>query len=109
MVVQRLEDPLPSGPFDAVFSALAVHHLDGPGKADLFVRVRRLLEPGGVFVVGDVIVPDDPGDVVTPIDDHEYDKPSTITEQLRWLDDAGLRASLVWSERDLAVLVGTRA
>src|SRR4051794_40351178 len=34
--VARLEDELPSGPFDLVVSALAVHHLDGPGKADLF-------------------------------------------------------------------------
>src|SRR5690242_7812187 len=29
----RLEDPLPEGPFDVVFSALAVHHLNGQGKA----------------------------------------------------------------------------
>src|SRR6188508_571388 len=27
----RLEDALPEGPFDLVVSALAVHHLDGPG------------------------------------------------------------------------------
>ena len=43
---QRLEDPLPAGPFDTVFSALAVHHLDGPAKADLFVRVAAVLAPG---------------------------------------------------------------
>src|SRR5262245_14844460 len=36
--VSRLEDALPDGPFDLVVSALAVHHLDGPGKADLFGR-----------------------------------------------------------------------
>ena len=36
---RRLEDPLPPGPFDLVVSALAVHHLDGPGKADLFTRI----------------------------------------------------------------------
>src|SRR4051794_35011200 len=30
--VGRLQDPLPAGPFDLVFSALAVHHLDGPEK-----------------------------------------------------------------------------
>src|SRR5262245_54437964 len=32
---RRLEAPLPAGPFDLVVSALAVHHLDGPAKADL--------------------------------------------------------------------------
>src|ERR1041384_74378 len=35
----QLEDPLPEGPFDLVVSALAVHHLDGPGKQDLFRRI----------------------------------------------------------------------
>src|SRR5699024_6763973 len=35
----RLQDPLPEGPFDVVVSMLAVHHLDGPGKANLFSRV----------------------------------------------------------------------
>jgi hypothetical protein len=30
----ELEDPLPPGPFGLVFSVLAIHHLDGPGKAD---------------------------------------------------------------------------
>src|ERR671935_1265185 len=44
--VSRLQDPLPEGPFDLVFSALAVHHLDGAGKADLFRRVAGVLTPG---------------------------------------------------------------
>jgi tRNA (cmo5U34)-methyltransferase len=101
----RLEDPLPDGPFDTVFSALAIHHLDGPGKADLFRRVAAVLSPRGRFVLGDVVVPVDPADIVTPIDG-EYDKPSTVAEQVRWLEAAGLRASIAWGQRDLAVLVG---
>ena len=36
LLVGRLEDPLPEGPFDLVVSALAVHHLEGTGKAGLF-------------------------------------------------------------------------
>jgi tRNA (cmo5U34)-methyltransferase len=42
----RLEDPLPQGSYDLVVSALAVHHLDGPGKADLFRRVGSVVVPG---------------------------------------------------------------
>ena len=38
-----LEDPLPAGEFDVVVSVLAVHHLDGPGKAALFARVAAAL------------------------------------------------------------------
>src|SRR5690349_6894913 len=34
--LQRLEDPLPTGPFDLVVSVLAVHHLDAAAKRDLF-------------------------------------------------------------------------
>lgn len=102
--VARLEDPLPGDPFDLVVSALTIHHLDGGGKADLFRRVVAVLSPGGRFVIGDVVVPEDPADVVTPIDGH-YDKPSRVDEQMRWLADAGLVARIVWSDRDLAVFV----
>jgi tRNA (cmo5U34)-methyltransferase len=86
-----------------VVSALAMHHLDGAGKADLFRRVAAVLAPGGRFVLGDVVVPEDPADVVTPIDG-EYDKPSSTADQLRWLADAGFAARVTWQDRDLAVL-----
>jgi tRNA (cmo5U34)-methyltransferase len=100
----RLEEPLPDGPFDVVVSALAVHHLDGPGKADLFRRIAAVLAPGGRFVLGDLVVPDDPADVVTEIDG-VYDMPSSTAEQLAWLRGAGLAAHVEWTHRDLAVLV----
>ena len=103
--VARLGDPLPDGPFDVVVAALAVHHLDGPGKADLFRRVAEKLAPGGRVVVGDVVVPEDPADAVTPIDG-VYDMPSTVADQLRWAAAAGLDAAVWWASRDLAVLVG---
>ncbi len=103
--VARLEDPLPPGPFDLVVSALTVHHLDGARKAELFHRVANVLAPGGQFVLGDLIVPDDRRDAVTPIDG-VYDKPSTLAEQLAWLRAAGFVATTAWLERDLAVLVG---
>jgi len=102
----RLEDPLPDGPFDLVVSVLAVHHLDGPGKRDLFARVARVLAPDGRFVLGDLVVPDDPDDVVTEIDG-VYDTPSSAADQLAWLRAAGLEAAVAWAHRDLAVLVGT--
>jgi tRNA (cmo5U34)-methyltransferase len=105
--VARLEDPLPDGPFGLVVSALAVHHLDGPGKADLFARLARVVAPGGSFVLGDVVVPEDPGDVVTPIDG-VYDQPSRVDEQLAWLAAAGFEPRVAWQERDLAVMVAER-
>lgn len=107
LVVQRLQDPLPGGPFDLVVSALAVHHLDGDEKAELFRRVAGRVRAGGRFVLGDLVVPDDPADVVTEIDG-EFDTPSSAGDQLRWLTDAGFTATVTWSEKDLAVLVADR-
>lgn len=103
----RLEDPLPDGPFELVVSALAVHHLDGPGKQDLFKRIAAVLAPGGRFVLADVVVPEHEQDVVTPID-WEYDLPDRVDDQLEWLREAGLDAQTVWADKDLAVLRATR-
>ncbi len=104
--VARLEDPLPDGRFDVVISALAIHHLDGDGKARLFQRAAGVLSPAGRLVVADVVIPEVPSDVVTPID-NDYDTPSTIADQLGWLAQAGLEPSLAWAHRDLAVIIAT--
>jgi tRNA (cmo5U34)-methyltransferase len=106
--VADLADPLPPGPFDLVVSALAVHHLDGPDKAALFARVAGVLRPGGRFVLGDLVIPADPADAVTPISD-DFDRPSSLADQLAWLSDAGFDASEVWAERDLVVVRADRA
>ena len=106
--LQDLRDPLPEGPFDIVFSALAVHHLEGPEKADLIARVAAALAPGGRFVLADVVVPEDPGGVVTPLDPG-FDLPETVPDLLRWMTDAGLRARVSWQARDLAVLAADAA
>lgn len=102
--LQDLRDPLPEGPFDLVFSALAIHHLEGPEKADLIARVAGVLAPGGRFAMADVVVPEDPADVVTPLDPG-FDLPETVPDLLRWMGEAGLRARVSWQARDLAVLV----
>jgi tRNA threonylcarbamoyl adenosine modification protein (Sua5/YciO/YrdC/YwlC family) len=103
----RIEDPLPEGPFDLVTSALCVHHLDGEGKADLFARVREALSPGGVFVMGDVVVPADPSAATTPLTPG-YDRPSPLADQVRWLAEAGFEPRVVWEQGDLAVVAARR-
>jgi tRNA (cmo5U34)-methyltransferase len=106
--VARLEDPLPDGPFDLVFSALAVHHLDAAGKADLFRRVAEALAPGGRFVLADVVVPERPEDAVIPCTPG-YDLPDPVPDQLEWLSAAGLEPRVAWARRDLAVLTASLA
>jgi tRNA (cmo5U34)-methyltransferase len=48
--VADLRDPLPGDSFDAVVSALAIHHLQDADKRDLYARAHDALAPGGVFV-----------------------------------------------------------
>jgi tRNA (cmo5U34)-methyltransferase len=105
--VADLTDELPGGPFDLVVSALAIHHLDGPDKADLFARIAGVLRPGGRFVLGDVVIPMDRAEAVIPVTDG-HDRPSTLADQLHWLRGAGFVAATTWSERDLAVVRADR-
>jgi tRNA (cmo5U34)-methyltransferase len=49
-LVQDFADTLPVGPFDAIVSSLAIHHLDDTGKAGLYARAHDKLRPGGAFI-----------------------------------------------------------
>lgn len=104
--VAALEDPLPAGPFDLVVSALSIHHLDAPGKADLYHRVACVLDSTGRFVVADLVglgEPLRPLATKVPGDPH-----SSIAQQLRWLRDAGLHARITWEQSSLVVIAADR-
>ena len=101
--VARLQDALPEGPFDLVFSALTVHHLDPGEKADLFQRIAAVLRTEGRFVLGDVVVPDRPEHAVTPLTEG-FDLPDPVQDQLVWLTAAGFDPRVTWAWKDLAVI-----
>jgi tRNA (cmo5U34)-methyltransferase len=105
--VARLQDELPAGPFDVVVSVLAVHHLDEQEKQTLFRAIAARLAPAGRFVLGDLIEPDDPADVVTPRN-QPHDKPSRADEHVAWLQAAGLDVEVRWQHRDLFVVVADK-
>lgn len=102
----QLEHPLPSGEYDLIASALTVHHLTPAEKRELFDRVAAILAPGGRFVLADVVIPDDPDDSATLLSD--YDRPSSIPDQIEWLHATGLQPHLCWTHADLAVIAADR-
>jgi tRNA (cmo5U34)-methyltransferase len=105
--VADLMDPLPTGPFELVVSAFAIHHLDAAGKAELFGRVAAVLAPGGRFALLDVVVPATAPEQPVPLEEG-VDQPSTVADQLDWLAAAGLVANVVVARDDLAILAADR-
>jgi tRNA (cmo5U34)-methyltransferase len=128
--VGDLADPLPEGPWDAVVSALAVHHLDDPGKRALVARVHDALAPGGVFVNAEQVAgPTARLDAAYRAWHREralalgaseqdwreaeermaYDRCASVEAQLAWLRDASFaEAGCLFQDRCFAVLVGLR-
>ncbi len=128
-----------------VVSSLAIHHLDGPGKATLFRDVHRQLEMGGALIVADLMAPageramrlaaeewdravaervrqldgnDDRGLRAFQRErwnlfrypDPEVDKPSSLFDQLRWLERAGFGAvDVYWQRAGHAIFGGVKA
>jgi tRNA (cmo5U34)-methyltransferase len=102
------------GPFDAVVSGLAIHHLEHARKRVLFGEVRALLPPGGVFANLDLVR------AATPERDRQFrqaigrsqddpaDRLAGIREQLDWLHDAGFRSiecPFKWMQLTLVVAI----
>jgi tRNA (cmo5U34)-methyltransferase len=115
------------GPFEVVISGLALHHLEDATKRRLFRSVLEALEPGGAFLVRDVVL----GDTETEtellysewrafirengLDDAEVlaaheaeDLPSPLGAQLEWLREAGFEdVRVYWRRMNFAVFGGT--
>ncbi|MEU1748564.1 class I SAM-dependent methyltransferase [Micromonospora arida] len=106
-----LADELPPGRYDAVVSALAIHHLDDAGKRALYRRAAAALAPGGVFVNAEQVAgptPEldrrydevwmqritelgaSPDEIAGSRERMRHDRPATVADQCRWLAEAGL-------------------
>ncbi|MEU7651229.1 methyltransferase domain-containing protein [Micromonospora taraxaci] len=106
-----LADELPPGRYDAVVSALAIHHLDDAGKRALYRRAAAALAPGGVFVNAEQVAgptPEldrrydevwmeqitelgaSPEEIASSRGRMRHDRPATVADQCQWLAEAGL-------------------
>ena len=97
VMLARMEDPLPDGPWDLVISVLSIHHLTDQVKQLLFRRVR---EQARALVIGDVVKAEKQ---VTPIDP-DVDFVDTAEELAEWCD-----GEVTWRADDLAVVRATYA
>ena len=129
-VVGDLTEPLPAGPWDAVVSALAIHHLPDADKAGLFTRVREALAPGGVFVNAEQVAAptqalddyylhrhacaartlgSDDEEWAGAVERMRHDRKATVEQQLGWLRQAGFAdADCFLKDHSFAVLVARR-
>jgi len=120
------------GPFDAVISAIAVHHVPPPSKPILFHRVYAALRPGGVLVLGDafqaatpalgetysrLIAADQAHSGVDTAAVDAYRRRSgpsggastQVQAYLRWMQQAGfVNVDCVWKHFGRAVVYGER-
>lgn len=127
-VVASLTDELPEGPFDAVVSSLAIHHLHHEEKADLYARAATTLAAGGLLANADQIAANDArldplfremhleraralgsdeSEVSAAVERMSVDRNAMLTEQLKWLARAGLqRVDCFWRWYGFAVFGG---
>jgi tRNA (cmo5U34)-methyltransferase len=118
------------GSYDAVISALSIHHLDHADKRRLFGRIRDALVPGGIFVNAEQVLGPSPAQeaaydaawlaharaagasdetVAAARERMRYDRCATVAEQLAWMTESGLAdADCWWKCGRFAVLTGRR-
>jgi tRNA (cmo5U34)-methyltransferase len=119
-----------AGGYDAVVSALSIHHLDASGKRKLFRKVYDVLCDGGVFVNADQVLGPTPEiearyreawfrqvrergvseeDLAAALMRMREDRMSTLDEQKTWLVEAGfLRVDCLYKNYSFAVYGGRR-
>jgi tRNA (cmo5U34)-methyltransferase len=128
--VTDMRAPLPAGPFAAIVSGLAIHHLEDGDKRTLFARVHDALAPGGVFVNAEqVAAPSlelndvyterwiadcrrlgaDATEIAAARERMRHDRCADLESQLTWLRGAGLRSvDCLYKRWQFAVVCGFR-
>jgi tRNA (cmo5U34)-methyltransferase len=130
-VVADLGDALPAGPWCAIVSALAIHHLEHPEQAELLRRVHAALAPGGIFVNAEQVEGPTPAlaevyagwhhrrvleaggseaEWEAAVERMRADRRVPVATFLGWLRDAGFAdVDCLFKDHRFAVMMGRRA
>ena len=102
------------GPFDAVVSGLAIHHLEDERKRELFEEIHTLLTPGGVFANLDLVTSASARlherfrREIGRTQDDPTDRLADLSDQMGWLRNTGFTevdCHFKWLELSLVVAV----
>ena len=127
--VQDMAQELPAGPFDAVVSGLAIHHMADAEKRSLFRRVHAALRPRGLFVNAEQVLGPTPElealyqrhwveaclalgageeELSEAVERRRgHDRCADLASQLGWLREAGfVQVDCLYKSWDRATIVG---
>jgi tRNA (cmo5U34)-methyltransferase len=131
IAVSDFADPLPKGPFCAVVSSLAIHHLKDDTKLDIYSRAHDELAPGGWFVNAEHVA--GPTELLDEefrawhaaeakrlgatdeewagaLERFKHDRRSSVHDQMKWLTQIGFtEIECLMQDYCFAVLIGRRA
>lgn len=121
---------IPEGPWDAVISALAIHHMTDPGKRAVYESVFRELRPGGIFVNAEHILGETPAlqehyaewhrwqafekglteaEWTDTVERMSHDHLTPLSVQLAWLSEIGFEdVDCLLKDHGFAVFSGRR-
>jgi tRNA (cmo5U34)-methyltransferase len=121
---------IPPGPFDAIVSALAIHHLDDHEKRSLFAAIHCGLAPGGAFVNAEQVLGPTPeldaayqsqwvadcrnlgaseAEIAEARERRRHDRSADVESQLRWLREAGFgSADCIYKSWGFATLIAIK-
>ncbi len=116
--------------FDAVISAMSIHHLPHEGKRKLFAKIYKRLKPGGIFVNAEQVLgstetiesyykkewenlirqnglPEE--DIAAWKERLKLDREATVEQQVHWLKEAGfINADCAYKYYKFAVIFGMK-
>lgn len=130
-VTGDMYEGIPAGPWDAVISALAIHHMTDSGKHSVYEAVFQELRPDGIFVNAEHVLAETPalqdhyaewhrrqayekgltdGEWADTVERMGHDHLTPLSVQLGWLDEIGFTdVDCLLKDHGFAVFVGRRS